>query len=149
MGKQSKSSAVDKSLSIMRGTLAQHLADRLGKPGFVELLETIASNVSPREFEAFVLEARRVIRQREDRRENGEILAAEGREKRKPKTDARTKRLCSLYKRLRPQYPMGRQGNGLTLKAVSREFGKLPEKDKAITVQAIRKALKRGGIDCR
>ena len=101
------------------------------------------------EIESLVARLDKQTRLLEQRRENGEILAAEGREKRKPKTDARTKRLCSLYKRLRPQYPKGRQGNGLTLKEVSREFGPLPDKDRAITVQAIRKALKRGGIDCR
>jgi hypothetical protein len=101
------------------------------------------------EIESLITRLDKQTRLLEQRREGGEILAAEGREKRKVKTDARTTRLCKLYKRLRSQYPRGRQGNGLTLKAVSSEFGKLPEKDKAITVQAIRKALKRGGIDCR
>lgn len=109
----------------------------------------VAANRYREEIESLIARLDKQTRLLKQRREGGEILAAEGREKRKVKTDARTTRLCKLYKRLRSQYPRGRQGNGLTLKAVSREFGKLPDKDKAITVQAIRKALKRGGIDCR
>lgn len=109
----------------------------------------VAANRYHAEIESLITRLDKQTRILEQRREGGEILAAEGREKRKAKTDVRTARLCRLYKRLRPQHPKGRQGNGLTLKAVSREFGKLPDKDKAITVQAIRKALKRGVIDCR
>jgi hypothetical protein len=101
------------------------------------------------EIESLIARLDKQTRLLEQRREGGEILAAEGREKRKVKTDARTTRLCKLYKRLRSQHPAGRQGNGLTLSEVAREFGSLPDKHKPITVQAIRKALKRGGIDCR
>ena len=85
----------------------------------------------------------------EQRRENGQILAEEGRAARKVKTDRQADRICKLYRRIRDRHPPGRRGNGAALEAVSRQFGSLPGKDKPITVQAIRKILKRCGESCR
>jgi hypothetical protein len=83
------------------------------------------------------------------RNENGQLLAVEGRAARKQKTDRQAERVCKLYNRIRCQHPPGRRGNGLTLQAVSHQFGPLPSKDQPITVQAIRKILKRCGVSCR
>lgn len=83
------------------------------------------------------------------RQENGQILAEEGRAARKQKTDRQAERVCKLYRKIRNQHPAGRRGNGAALQAVSDQFGSLPGKDKPITVQAIRKILKRCGVSCR
>lgn len=83
------------------------------------------------------------------RHENGQLLAEEGRAARKQKTDRQAERVCKLYRRIRNQHPPGRRGNGAALQAVSDQFGSLPGKDKPITVQAIRKILKRCGVSCR
>lgn len=83
------------------------------------------------------------------RQENGQILAEEGRSARKQKTDRQAERVCKLYRKIRNQHPPGRRGNGAALQAVSDQFGSIPGKDKPITVQAIRKILKRCGVSCR
>lgn len=83
------------------------------------------------------------------RSENGQILAEEGRAARKQKTDRQAERVCKLYRRIRNQHPPGKRGNGAALQAVSQCFGSLPGKNKPITVQAIRKILKRSRIPCR
>lgn len=83
------------------------------------------------------------------RHENGQMLAEEGRAARKQKTDRQAERVCKLYRKIRTQHPPGRRGNGAALQAVSDQFGSLPGKDKPITVQAIRKILKRCGVSCR
>lgn len=85
----------------------------------------------------------------EQRRENGQILAEEGRAARRPKTDRRADRVCKLYRQIRPTYPAGRRGNGAALEAVSRRFGTLPGREKPISKPAIRKILKRCGVPCR
>ncbi len=81
----------------------------------------------------------------EQRRDNGESLAEEGRAAKKQNDDARADRVCKLYRRVRPAH----RTNGAALEAVSRQFGPLPGKGKPITVQAIRKILKRRGVPCR
>ncbi len=81
----------------------------------------------------------------EQRRDGGESLAEEGRAALKPENDARADRICNLYRRIRPTSPT----NGAAIEAVSRQFGPLPGKEKPITVQAIRKILKRRGVPCR
>jgi len=83
------------------------------------------------------------------RRENGALLAEEGRAARKPATDQRAERICRLYKRIRPRHPAGRKGNGVALAAVATQFGPLPGHDTPITVKAVRLILKRCGVPCR
>ena len=83
------------------------------------------------------------------RRENGAILAEEGRAARKPNDDARADRICKLYRRIRSAHPRGKRGHGAAIADVSRRFGPLPGREKPITVQAIRKILKRCGVPCR
>lgn len=85
----------------------------------------------------------------QQRRENGQILAEEGREARKPKTETRAAKICRLYKKVRKSHAPGRAGNGETLAEVAHQFGPLPGKESPITVQAIRKILKRSGVPCR
>lgn len=85
----------------------------------------------------------------DQRHENGLMLAEEGRAARKQKTDRQADRVCKLYRRIRDKHPPGKRGNGAALQAVSHQFGSLPGKDKPITVQAIRKILKRCGVPCR
>ena len=85
----------------------------------------------------------------EQRRDGGESLAEEGRAALKPENDARADRVCKLYCRIRLAHPPGKRHNGAALKEVSRQFGPLRDRREPITVQAIRKILKRCGIPCR
>lgn len=82
----------------------------------------------------------------EQRRDNGQTLAEEGRAARKPRTDRRADRICTLYRRIRPVS----RTNGEALAEVARQFGPAaPDRKSDITVQAIRKILKRCGVLCR
>lgn len=99
--------------------------------------------------ETLAVNAMRDAKIAEQRTENGELLAAEGRAAKKTADDRRANRICKLYRRIRERHPAGKRGNGATLEAVSRQFGPLPGRDKPITVHAIRKALKRCGVPCR
>jgi len=101
------------------------------------------------EISALVALLERQTRLLEQRRDNGQILAEEGRAARKPATDKRADRICRLYSRIRPQHPAGGRGNGAALAAVATQFGPLPRCDKPITTKAIRLILKRRGVPCR
>lgn len=101
------------------------------------------------EIAALVARLERQTRLLEQRRENGQILAEEGRAARKRKTDRQADRVCKLYRRIRERHPPGKRGNGAALEAVSRQLDPLPGRDKPITVRAIRNILKRRGVPCR
>jgi hypothetical protein len=101
------------------------------------------------EIAALVARLKQQTRLLEQRRENGQILAEEGRAARKPKTDRRADRICKLYRRIRPAHPPGKRGNGAAVAEVARRHGPLPGKEKPITTTAVRKTLKRCGVPCR
>lgn len=94
-------------------------------------------------------ELKKLASTRKQRQENGQLLAAEGREKRKAIATRRAATICRLYKKYRHTYPSGRAGNAKTLRKVCRLHGPLPGKDNPITVQAVRAILKKSGIRCR
>lgn len=120
------------------------LVERVVRAGFEAAVERYRSEVTD-----LVARLERQTVLLEQRRENGQILAEEGRAALKPENDARADRVCKLYRRIRDRHLPGKRGNGAALEAVSRQFGSLHGKDKPITVQAIRKILKRCGIPCR
>ncbi len=88
----------------------------------------------------------RLLRQR---RENGQILAEEGRAALKPITDRRAAEVCRIYKRVRPSFPPGKRGNGAAVAEVARQCGPVPGRNSDITTTAIRKILKRCDVSCR
>jgi len=101
------------------------------------------------EIAALVARLERQAEVLEQRRENGELVAEEGRAALKEENDARADRVCKLYRRIRPMHPSGKRGNGAAVAAVAREIGPLFGREKPITVQAVRKILKRRGVPCR
>jgi hypothetical protein len=109
---------------------------------------TAADRYRP-EIAALVARLEKQTRLLEQRRENGELLAAEGRAAKKSDDDRRADRVCKLYSRIRPTHPTGKRGNGAALEAVSRQSAPLTGRGKPLTKQAIRKILKRRGIPCR
>jgi hypothetical protein len=116
------------------------LVERVVRAGFEAAVKRYRSEVAD-----LVARLERQTRILEERRDNGQSLAEEGRAARKPITDRRADRICKLYRRIRPTS----RTNGAALEAVARQFGSLPGRDKPITVQAIRKILKRCGVPCR
>lgn len=109
----------------------------------IEAFRIAADRYRP-EIAALVARCEKQTRLLEQRRDNGESLAEEGRAARKLLADRRADRVCKLYRRIRPTS----RTNGAALAAVSRQFGPLPGRDKPITVKAIRKILKRCGVPC-
>lgn len=101
------------------------------------------------EIAALVARCEKQSRLLEQRRENCELLAPEGRAAKKPDDDARADRVCKLYRRIRPSHPSGKRGNGAAVAEVARQIGPLFDRKKPITVQAVRKILKRRGVPCR
>jgi hypothetical protein len=85
----------------------------------------------------------------EERRDNGQSLAEEGRAARKSQTDRHAEKVCRIYKRIRPSFPPGRAGNGAALAEVSRRASSSPGYEKPMTKQGIRKLLRRCGVPCR
>lgn len=85
----------------------------------------------------------------EQRRDNGESLAEEGRAALKAENDARADRVCKLYRRVRPMHPAGKRGNGAAVAEVARQIGPLFDRKKPITTTAVRNILKRRGVPCR
>lgn len=79
----------------------------------------------------------------EQRRENGELLAAEGRAVKAKIDNERAAMVCQLYKAVRPSFPEGRKGNGSAHRRVAERFEQ--RTGKSITVRAVREILKRSG----
>jgi hypothetical protein len=79
----------------------------------------------------------------EQRRENGELLAAEGRAVKAENDKERAAMVCKLYKAVRPSFPEGRKGNGPAHRTVAGRFEQ--RTGKSITVRAVREILKRSG----
>lgn len=146
-------SAPERLRSKMRGNVAEAVTLMIGRPGFEEvreiLKEVVATGLSVAEQQRFMESLEKRIRLLEQRRENGQILAEEGREARRQKAEARAAKICRLYKTVRKSYADGRAGNGKTLAEVARQFGSPSDRERPITVQAIRKILKRCGVPCR
>ena len=101
------------------------------------------------EIAVLVARCERQARLLEQRRDNGESLAEEGRAALKEENNARADQVCKLYRRIRPSHPSGKRGNGAAVAAVARQIGPLFDREKPITVQAVRKILKRCGVPCR
>lgn len=126
-------------------SVLESLVEEAIRAGFEAAVERYRSEVAD-----LVARLERQSRLLEQRRENGQILAEEGREARKPITDRRAAEICRLYKRVRRSHAPGRAGNGETLAEVARQFGPAsPDRESNITTAAIRKILKRCGVPCR
>jgi hypothetical protein len=125
-------------------SVLESLVEEAVRAGFETAVGRYRSEVAD-----LVARLERQTRLLEQRRENGQILAEEGRAARKPKTDTRAAEICRLYKRVRRSHAPGRTGNGETLAEVARRFGPLPGRESDITKTAIRKILKRCGVPCR
>ncbi len=122
-------------------SVLEDLVERVVQAGFEAAVERYRSEVAD-----LVARLERQTRIREERRDNGQSLAEEGRAARKPRTDRRADRICKLYRRIRPTS----RTNGAALAEVARRFGPAaPDRKSDITVQAIRKILKRCGVPCR
>lgn len=121
--------------------------------GLVEQIAAAAFKVAADryrpEIAALVARLERQAEVLEQRRENGELVAEEGRAALKEENDARADRVCKLYRRIRPSHPSGKRGNGAAVAEVARQIGPLFDRKKPITVQAVRKILKRRGVPCR
>ena len=78
------------------------------------------------------------------RRENGEILAVEGRAAKAPNDAARAKWICSAYRRIRPSKPEGSRGNGAAIRDVVERYQS--PTGKSITPKGVREILKRFGV---
>ena len=78
------------------------------------------------------------------RRENGELLAEEGRAAKAANDIARAKHICSLYKRIRPSKPDGSRGNGGAIRDVVERYESHTRE--SITPRAVREILKRHGM---
>jgi hypothetical protein len=117
------------------------LVERVVQAGFAAAVNRYRSEVAD-----LVARLERQTRILEERRDNGQSLAEEGRAARKPRTDRRADRICKLYRQIRP----ASRTNGAALAEVARRFGPAaPDRKSDITVQAIRKILKRCGVPCR
>ena len=126
-------------------SVLESLVEEAVRAGFEAAVQRYRSEVAD-----LVAQLERQTRLLEQRRENGQILAPEGRAARKPKTDTRAAEICRLYKRVRRSHAPGRTGNGETLAEVARQFGPAaPDRESDITTTAIRKILKRCGVPCR
>lgn len=142
----------DRLRSKMRDNVAQAVCLLIGRPEFVqvlELLQEVGKTLSAAEQKRFAESVRQRIKLLEQRRENCELLAPEGRAAKKPDDEARADRVCKLYRRIRPSHPSGKRGNGAAVADVARQIGPLFDRKKPITVQAVRKILKRRGVPCR
>ena len=120
------------------------LVERVIRAGFEAAVERYRSEVTD-----LVARLERQTRILEERRDNGQSLAEEGRAARKTKTDRHAEKVCRIYKRVRPSFPSGPKGNGAALADVSRSAGPSPGFEKPMTKQGIRKILQRCGIPCR
>jgi hypothetical protein len=125
-------------------SVLESLVEEVIRAGFEAAVERYRSEVAD-----LVARLERQTRILEERRENGQILAAEGRAARKPKTDRHAEKVCRIYKRVRPSFPPGRAGNGAALVEVSRRAGPSPGYEKPMTKTGIRKLLGRCGVPCR
>lgn len=134
---------VEESL-LYEGSLLHDLVEQAAAVGFRLGVERYRTEIA-----ALVARLEKRIGLDEQRRENGKILAEEGRAALQAEADHRADKVCQIYTRIRERHPPGRLGNGAALAEVSRRLGRLPNRDKPITVQAIRKILKRRGISCR
>jgi hypothetical protein len=96
--------------------------------------------LDPKEIARFEKELR-VLSQR---RENGAMLAEEGRAAKAPNDAARAKWICSAYRRIRPSKPEGSRGNGAAIRDVVERYQS--QTGKSITPKGVREILKRHGL---
>jgi hypothetical protein len=108
------------------------------------MCDRVLFEVSPREAPRFINELERQWNMIADKRDNGEVLAEEGRAAKAPNDAARAKRICSLYRRIRPSQPDGSRGNGAAIRDVAKRYQS--QTGKSITPRGVREILKRHGI---
>lgn len=117
------------------------LVEEVVRAGFEAAVERYRGEVAD-----LVARLERQTRILEERRDNGQSLAEEGRAARKPNDDRRADRVCKLYRRIRPVS----RTNGEALAEVARQHGPAtPNRKSDISEEAIRKILKRCGVPCR
>lgn len=133
-----------KNFYTVEESILHDLVEQIGTVAF----RIAASRYQP-EIAALVARLEKKIRLLEQRRENGQILAEEGRAALRAEADRRAEKVCRIYRRIRERHPPGRLGNGAALAEVSRQIGPLHDRNKPLTVQAIRNILKRRGVPCR
>ncbi len=88
-------------------------------------------------------EQRRIDLLSKQRRENGAMLAEEGRAAKAPNDAARAKWICSAYRRIRSAKPDGSRGNGAAIRDVVERYQS--QTGKSITPRGVREILKRHG----
>jgi hypothetical protein len=125
-------------------SVLKNLVERVVRAGFEAAVNRYRSEVAD-----LVARLERQTRILEERRDNGQSLAEEGRAARKSQTDRHAEKVCRIYKRIRPSFPPGRAGNGAALAEVSRRASSSPGYEKPMTKQGIRKLLRRCGVPCR
>lgn len=108
------------------------------------VIERLSLNLRTVEWRRFIDELERQWKMIADKRENGEVLAEEGRAAKAPNDAARAKRICSLYRRIRPSQPDGSQGNGAAIRDVAERYQS--QTGKSITPRGVREILKRHGM---
>ena len=89
-------------------------------------------------------EQRRIDLVSKQRRENGAILAEEGRAAKAPNDAARAKWICSAYRRIRPSKPPGSRGNGAAIRDVVERYQS--QTGESITPRGVRGILNRLGM---
>ncbi len=108
------------------------------------ICDRVLFEVSATEAPRFINELERQWKLIADKRDNGESLAEEGRAAKAPNDAARAKRICSLYRRIRPSQPDGSRGNGAAIRHVAERYQS--QTGKSITPRGVREILKRNGI---
>jgi hypothetical protein len=108
------------------------------------MCDRVLFEVSATEAPRFINELERQWKMIADKRDNGEVLAEEGRAAKAPNDAARAKRICSLYRRIRPSQPDGSRGNGAAIRGVAERYQS--QTGKSITPRGVREILKRHGM---
>jgi hypothetical protein len=78
-------------------------------------------------------------------RENGEMLASEGRARKKEKDDERAAIVRDLWKKVRSSFPQGRSGNAPAINAILERF--TSQTHSIISARTVRNILQKSGID--
>ena len=85
----------------------------------------------------------------EQRRENGQILYAEGQAARSKKRAENDRILCKLYRSVRGSFGSGGKENTAALDVVRERHRRQTKRDRPVDRKTVRNALKRCGVPCR
>jgi hypothetical protein len=119
------------------------LVERVVQAGFEAAVERYRSEVAD-----LVARLQRKIRIREERRDNGESLAEEGRAVRSQNTSANDRILCTLYRSVRESFPSGGKGNTAAIDVVRQRHQRKTSRDRPVDRKTVRNALRRAGVPC-